>query len=81
MLVLIPFFESFSTHYCILLSSLSTRFPSFVNIKTVDEEGLAKVVPEVWWAAKEGPYSCGNKDAYDYACQNIVTAVQGMVLN
>ncbi|KAK3886649.1 hypothetical protein Pcinc_009204 [Petrolisthes cinctipes] len=52
------------------------RFPSFVNIKAVDEEGLANVVPEVWWAAKEGSYFYGNKEAYDRACQNILAAVQ-----
>ncbi|ROT73610.1 E3 ubiquitin-protein ligase RNF123 [Penaeus vannamei] len=52
------------------------RFPSFVNIKCIDEEGLSEVVQQVWWSSKDGTVTDGNKQAYDAACNKIRKAVE-----
>lgn len=59
--------------------SFSFRFPSFVNVKTVDEEGLTAVVPRVWWSSKDGSFAVGNKQAYDDSCDIIRIAVEGEI--
>lgn len=52
------------------------RFPSFLNMKTIDEEGLSEVVPSVWWSSKDGTVITGCKQAYDDSCNIIHTAVK-----
>ncbi|XP_045119356.1 E3 ubiquitin-protein ligase RNF123-like isoform X2 [Portunus trituberculatus] len=53
------------------------QFPSFVNIKAVDEEGLGVVVGSVWWASKDGAVnSGGDRMAYEASCRIILKAVQ-----
>lgn len=52
------------------------RFPSFMNVKTVDEEGLTDVVPKVWWSSKDGSFTVGEKQAYDESCNTIRRAVE-----
>ncbi|XP_042209259.1 E3 ubiquitin-protein ligase RNF123-like isoform X2 [Homarus americanus] len=52
------------------------RFPSFVNMKTIDEEGLNEVVPSVWWTSKDETFIHGNKAAYDKSCNTIRLAVE-----
>lgn len=53
------------------------QFPSFVNVKAVDEEGLSAVVGSVWWASKDGAVtSGGDKLAYEASCRMILKAVQ-----
>ncbi|XP_066957839.1 E3 ubiquitin-protein ligase RNF123-like isoform X1 [Macrobrachium rosenbergii] len=52
------------------------RFPSFVNVKIVDDEGLNKVVPTVWWSSKDGTLTEGDKQAYDRACNVVRSAVE-----
>lgn len=53
------------------------QFPSFVNIKAVDEEGLSAVVGSAWWASKDSAVtSGGDKLAYEASCRVILRAVQ-----
>ncbi|CAL4094240.1 unnamed protein product, partial [Meganyctiphanes norvegica] len=52
------------------------RFPSFVNMKAVDEEGLSSVVPSVWWVSKDNSLQHGDKAAYDQSIDTIRQAVQ-----
>ncbi|KAK8379093.1 hypothetical protein O3P69_019133 [Scylla paramamosain] len=53
------------------------QFPSFVNIKAVDEEGLSVVVSSVWWTSKDGVVnSGGDRLAYEASCRVIMKAVQ-----
>ena len=49
-----------------------------MNIKAVDEEGLAAVVSSVWWASKDcAVTSGGDKQTYEASCAVIRKAVQG----
>ncbi|XP_068246013.1 E3 ubiquitin-protein ligase RNF123-like [Palaemon carinicauda] len=52
------------------------RFPSFVNVKIVDEEGLNKVVPTVWWKSKDDCFAEEDKKEYDNACNIVRCAVE-----
>ncbi|XP_045599784.1 E3 ubiquitin-protein ligase RNF123 [Procambarus clarkii] len=52
------------------------RFPSFLNTKSIDEDGLTEVVPSVWWSSKDGTVINGCKQEYDESCNIIHTAVQ-----